>query len=787
MADPRGPVVVAAMPETPPMNRLIGFAYATAIVAFQSSAADADAPKINDIRPYGVKRGEPAEVTINGSGLAGSPVFVAPFPLAIEVLPNSDGGNFRVKVTVPASIGLGVYPVRVKTDDGISNPFLLAVGQVAAVNEVEDNSTFEQAQAVPSPTYVEGTCAGSDVDYFKFPGKKGQKIVIDAQCARVGSGVDPQIRLTTAARKFVESADDTPGLITDARLVAVLPEDGEYVVELSDSKYAGGGRPVYRLMIGEIPVAGEVYPLGGRRGETVGYELRGGTLNETTTMAATLLASPFADILYPKLAIGGGLDAEIPAPLELSDLPELRESSQPTAPPVKGVAPVVFNGRIDPAGDEDRFTLAVTPGQTLRIRVDASEQGSALDGTLQILGANNAVLAAAEDSVAPAAATRGQRRAPGINSPDPALDFVVPAGVTEITLALKDLIGRGGIGFPYRIAIEPATPGFSVSLNDSQISVPKGGSAAVGVTVQRQGFNGPIVLTILDPPAGLSMRPLTIPDGGVAGLFTVSLSKDAVAFGPLDLKVIGKADTPAGPITEMASKTLVLAQQGTLPTNSVTQTGLASASALALPASLDSPATPVESVHGGSGIVPLTVARGEGADGALAIASLPLPVGMSVAGTIAEKVNEGPATINTPIESPLGPISVVFTGKGKLAGKDVTLTAPSVLVNVVRPANLELAMPAVEVKGGTTFELKGKVVRNAAFKEPVKLTLNGLPAGLKADAIDLAPDASEFTFKIQADAGAAEAMANAQVALAFKIGGKDYPYPPAALGVKVIK
>ena len=32
------------------------------------------------------------------------------------------------------------------------------------------------------------------------------------------------IRLTTAGRKFVASADDTPGLLTDARMVAVLPE-----------------------------------------------------------------------------------------------------------------------------------------------------------------------------------------------------------------------------------------------------------------------------------------------------------------------------------------------------------------------------------------------------------------------------------------------------------------------------------------------------------------------------------------------------------------------------------
>ena len=59
---------------------------------------------------------------------------------------------------------------------------------------------------------------------------------------------------------------------------------------------------------------------------------------------------------------------------------------QPAAPPALAVAPVVLNGRIDPAGDDDRFVLAVTPGQRLRIKVVAYEVGSALDAVLRVVG-----------------------------------------------------------------------------------------------------------------------------------------------------------------------------------------------------------------------------------------------------------------------------------------------------------------------------------------------------------------------------------------------------------------
>ena len=150
---------------------------------------------------------------------------------------------------------------------------------------------------------VEGQVAGNDVDFFRFRGKKGQLIVVDAQCARIGSGIDPTIRLTTAAanRAYVASADDSPGLLTDARLTAVLPEDGDYVVELSDSRYQGASRPVYRLVIGAVPMAEEIYPLGGRAGETVGLELRGGTLAGVKIAAATLNPPFGTDLVAPRI------------------------------------------------------------------------------------------------------------------------------------------------------------------------------------------------------------------------------------------------------------------------------------------------------------------------------------------------------------------------------------------------------------------------------------------------------------------------------------------------------
>lgn len=224
--------------------------------------------------------------------------------------------------------------------------------------------------------------------------------------------------------------------------------------------------------------------------------------------------------------------------------------------------------------------------------------------------------------------------------------------MTEITLVLRDLEGRGGPGNPYRLTVEPATPTFSVALYDGQVSIPKGGTATPGLTVTRLGYNGPITLSVAEPPPGLTVRSGVIPEGQTVGVSSLSGSADT-AFGPVDLKVVGTGQGPAGPVVEHATKTTIYAQQATLPTNSQTQTGLTAATALPRPLRLDTPAEPVEVVHGFGAPIPIKVDRKEGGEGKLTVTPLPLPTGLTVSDlVIAEKAAEGVATVNAAPEAP---------------------------------------------------------------------------------------------------------------------------------------
>jgi hypothetical protein len=307
---------------------------------------------------------------------------------------------------------------------------------------------------------------------------------------------------------------------------------------------------------------------------------------------------------------GSALDVESLAGIVVGELPEVREPSDPKAEPVRASPPVVLNGRIESERDEDRFTLAVNGGSRYRIEVDASELGSALDGVLNVLNAKGESVANADDTNTPA---NQPKNIPAMVSPDPSLEYSVPSGQTEITLALKDLQGRGGVGFPYRITVTPVKPTVTVTLNDAQISLPKGGTAAVGVSLTRKGFNGPLTLKVENPPAGIIARPGLVAEGQAVGAFTVAADAD-LAPGPYRLDVVAEGAGPDGPIVARASKTVVFASQANMPTVSISERGLPAAPALEPPLKLDAPAEPVEVVHGHGAPVVVKAVRKEGAD-----------------------------------------------------------------------------------------------------------------------------------------------------------------------------
>src|SRR5689334_19844926 len=88
-------------------------ALAVALGLALAAPAWADPPEIKSITPFGIKRGEPAEITIAGANLVGHPRLVAPFGVAIDPATAEDtkADRWKLKLTAAAEAPVGVYPV----------------------------------------------------------------------------------------------------------------------------------------------------------------------------------------------------------------------------------------------------------------------------------------------------------------------------------------------------------------------------------------------------------------------------------------------------------------------------------------------------------------------------------------------------------------------------------------------------------------------------------------------------------------------------------------------------
>jgi hypothetical protein len=124
---------------------LVGIGVLAAALAFVGVRPEPPAvpptPRVDEISPLGIRRGYGTQLTVRGEALLGNPRLVAPFRLVVAPpTPSASNANtFETRLTVDPDTPLGIYPVRVLTDEGLSDPFPLAVGQVPQIQEKGDN------------------------------------------------------------------------------------------------------------------------------------------------------------------------------------------------------------------------------------------------------------------------------------------------------------------------------------------------------------------------------------------------------------------------------------------------------------------------------------------------------------------------------------------------------------------------------------------------------------------------------------------------------------------------
>ena len=468
------------------------------------AAGCAAQPLITDLQPRGAQKGRPFTLTLVGRDLGEGARIESTLPATFTPIGAAKGvmgASFLVEPKPGTAVG--IYPIRVVTPNGISNVQLFAIGAFPEFAEEESlpgslpnsNDTIESAQALPSaPLTVNGKLRGPERDIYRLSAKAGEKRVIEVEARRCGSAIDPVIELQDTSGKVLARSEDAPLIGLDARLEYVFPRDGYYYVVVHDARFSTQAANFYRLMIGSYPYPQEVFPLGGRRGETVEVSLGARAVTVDLSKVAPGLHETFINL--PD-------NPALPVPFAVGDAPEVIE---PVTAPV--AAPVTINGRLSKPGEVDRYRIQVSPGETLRFRVQARElETSKLMAVISVFDPKGVKLAQAGDEpLADDVYNLNQSRTAG----DPEIAVQVPADAHTVTVTVEDLANRGGPAYGYRLSVLKGGQDIRLILNTAYINVPAGGTIAVPVAVERHGFDGEVQLRLANAPRGLRVEGGTV-------------------------------------------------------------------------------------------------------------------------------------------------------------------------------------------------------------------------------------------------------------------------------------
>ncbi|MEP6538529.1 MAG: PPC domain-containing protein, partial [Bryobacteraceae bacterium] len=720
--------------------------------SFFCSALLFSAPLIREIHPHGAQKGSVVELSLRGDGLKADSKVQTSIPGVVSRLVTKTAGEMAVLVEISKDARPGLYPLRVINEDGLSNVMLFAVGMFTEVEEKEvehpkpGNGTLETAEAIPVPVIVNGTLTAADIDIYSFNAKAGEKLVFEVEARRAGSAIDPHVEVLDAAGKMMAQNDDAAGLGVDSRVEVKFAKAGSYRVRVRDSRYSDQVQNFYRLKIGSFAFADGIFPLGGRRGEAVEVSFGGGNLSAPVKVSEKLSGSG----LFQEVALPGS--AALPMVLAIGDKPE--EMEQAGSAMLK--PDVIMNGRISKPGEIDKFTLAVKPGEQWVLELTAAVLGtSQLDAILTVLDAKGKKLFTRDD----------------INTPDPTLPFTVPEGVQEVTVAVEDVLGRGGPSFGYRLEARRHAPDFVAEIVTPFVNVPVGGTASVAVQIQRRGYDGPIRLGIPNLPPGFvvagghvpseaaAQSPFTEGAGfrGARTILTITAPPDAKAQN-LELQVVADGGGIERSAAGLGMVTPVRGDKQKPQSAQWLGMQLPMAVARALPVNLTVPVPAVRLAQGFEYPMQYTAAVKPG--GKLmgkvnnqmvgAIGNMRI-----LAGPPGKNPDSGSVLVATNFSSPITTFDMVFESQTEVDGRMVPITSPAVSVEIVPGYTVGLESTAFAVMPGKKMEFHGTVRREPTFEgSTVRVKAEDLPDNVKCGAADLAADQTAFVVSCEASAEA---------------------------------
>jgi hypothetical protein len=518
------------------------------------------APKLDSASVGWLQRGSTQQVTLKGealsgitavlitrSGMSSKPVGMSATPVApstpavtlegsgsgLSSAPVNSGQSLTLLCVVSADAALGPQELRVAGPGGVSNPLTFQLSDLLEITDPKTNTSRASAYSMSLPAAVSGVInANTESDFFRFKAQAGKTVLFDVQANRNGSPLDANLILRNLDGKELLRSEDVHGL--DPFIEFTPSVDGDYLLELHDLRFQGGGDYRYRLVAGRVPYLDSLFPYGGKRGSSVELQWIGKNLEGVETLPVQITSD--ASLGRQEVRARTPLGFSNPVSFEVGDLDESSETEPNNTPDQAQnlTLPRVVNGRIGTEKDVDAFRFKAPADQKWLIEVRARSLGSRLDALLTLSDTNGTVLQRNDDAA----------------GPDARIEFDAKKD-TEYRVTLRDLTHRGGDRFGYRMSFQSPDlkPDFSVRTTGGRFRVARGGSVAIRCEVDRRnGFDGMVRIEPEGLPPGVWAPPLVLGPGTSMGWWVISANADA-PLGYMALRANGVGDHNGKPLT----------------------------------------------------------------------------------------------------------------------------------------------------------------------------------------------------------------------------------------------
>lgn len=717
------------------------------IAVLATAPLQAASPVLSNIIPRGGQRGTEIEVVFNGQRLEDAQELMIYEPgIEVSEFAVVNDKQVKAKLKVAADCVLGTKHIRLRAASGVSDLRTFRISALPNVMEKEPNSEFKQPQEVAFNSTVEGIIQNEDVDYFVVDVKQGDRITAEVEGIRLGDSLfDPYVAIIDAARFELSTSDDAALLWQDGVASVVAPADGKYIVQIRESSYGGNGNCHYRCHIGSYPRPLAVVPAGGKPGQKVAVKFLGDIAGEMTQEFDLPAATDVDYQVFAQDAKGIAPSGNRFRVVDLENSIEV-EPNETIVQATKASAPIAFNGVLSSKTDADFYGFTATKGQSFEVHVWARRLRSELDPVLYIHNAQGGVIAGNDDT----------------GGPDSYLRFAVPAD-GEYFISVKDHLGRGGLGFHYRVEVAPLKAEALLGVNEFQqyvephVAIPQGNRFALLINANRQGFGGELAFSGLDLPAGVTVESFGMAaDQGVSQVI-LSAAPEAPLAGKLG-QIVGKLNDPNNPIPpegQVRLPTVLVRGQNNIPFWTEPTKALAMVVTQKVPFTLAIVESKVPLVQGGQMSLKVVAIREGEFKAPIKIELVLNPNGVNSSReiSIAEGQTEALISLNAAGNAQVKEHKIAVRGEATVGNGPITVCSPFVNLRVAE-MYMKFNFQAAALETGAETELVVKVENAKPFEGNATVQLIGLPNKVTTVPAEFNKEAGELIFKIKAEADA---------------------------------